>query len=321
MVNGSLVTAKKLQSNLSVEDVSAERLFQAGENCFYGWSVPQSYETAARFYHYAASQGHPDAACNFGCMLTLGLGVDKDAAESLLWFDEAARQDHPVGWFNLSHHSEYGIGTARDGREAYFLDWSGKKRNSPEYSAKDTDDTDDCSHWIPFVTERTSKFVTFYEPPLPVPSEDEHWPTLRKVRLEQISSSRLAGRVLVLRGGDYGLTCGDLLDRLAFYRVGHYICELGGMPPEGLTFGPVQDESVLTMGMERTIVGEIRGERINLNWNACDALITHRIIGSLFKRGLGVRQNEEEAAKYLNWNYPSDPLHFTGFDSCGNPIS
>jgi hypothetical protein len=115
--------------------------------------------------------------------------------------------------------------------------------------------------------------------------------------------------------------CGDLLDRSIFYRIGHNTCEQGGMPPAGLTFGPVQDDSSLTMGMERTIVGEIRDERIKLNWNAHDVLKTHKIIGSLYKRGLGVRQNDEEAAKYLNWNYPSDPLHFTGFDSRGNPIS
>jgi hypothetical protein len=254
-------------------------------------------------------------------MLTLGLGFKKDAAESLIWFGEAARQDHPLGWFNLSHHFRFGIGTACDVADADSCERIGQRTNSPEHSAKVTDDIDDCSHWVPFATERTSRFVTFYEPPLPVTSEDELWPGLRKVRLERISSPRLAGRTLVLRGGDSGLTCGDLLDRSIFYRIGHLVCEEGGMPPEGLTFGPVQDESVLTMGMERTIVGEIRDERIKLNSHTHDALKTRKIIGSLYKRGLGVRQNDEEAAKYLNWNYPAKALHLTGFDSCGNPIS
>lgn len=85
----------------------AEILRQAGE-----------YEKAARWYRYAAEQGHAEAQNALGSMLLNGMGVEPDEVEAALWYRSAALQAEPTAQYNLGVRYREGQGVPLDLPEA-----------------------------------------------------------------------------------------------------------------------------------------------------------------------------------------------------------
>ena len=70
---------------------------------------------AISFYRFAAAQ------CLDGAQLQLGyhyLGIDEDFVEELRWFQLAAEQGNPEGFFWVAHAYQHGRGVAADQTEA-----------------------------------------------------------------------------------------------------------------------------------------------------------------------------------------------------------
>ncbi len=59
--------------------------FDCGEQYYFGSSVPQDYQEAARWFQRAAERGHSQAQCNLGMMYAVGRGVERDDVEALKW--------------------------------------------------------------------------------------------------------------------------------------------------------------------------------------------------------------------------------------------
>lgn len=66
-----------------------------------GWSVKQSFLTAAEWYQRAAIQGDPGAQNNLAILYERGLGVEKDRLKAVKWLRKAADQEHQVAKLNL----------------------------------------------------------------------------------------------------------------------------------------------------------------------------------------------------------------------------
>ena len=62
-----------------------------------GWSVPQDYAEALKWYHLAAAQGEDAAQFQLGYMYYKGLGVPQDYVQAHKWLNLAAAAS-PLGY-------------------------------------------------------------------------------------------------------------------------------------------------------------------------------------------------------------------------------
>lgn len=329
MVAGALDHVKGQENALSHDILTAELWFQRGEAFYYGWNEPHNYEEAARCYRTASEKGHLDATCNLGYLYTLGLGVEKDDAESFRLFEHAAQHGHSASLLNLSHHYALGVGVVADARLAEAYLYLGLGKNDPArsefthtWSSKIcteaklgvTEKMRDYDYAYRPARERIRSFITLYEAlshhraafdPLGENGmalnvgEASHEPILRKVRLVDFSYSQVGGQALVLEAHDSSLTCGDVLDLVAFEANAQWVGNEGGLPAEGILIQPANSDfhpPITTP--ESMIVGVIGTSGIELGENVHDLPRSEKIIGSLYQRGLGVPQSDEEAARW-----------------------
>jgi hypothetical protein len=314
MVDGALANARQQDFSVSDEKLTAEQWFQRGEAHYYGRMAIQSFEEAARCYKIATEHGHLDAACNLGCLLTVGLGVSKDPARAARLFENAAGHGHPVGSLNLSYLYEFGIGLTTDKLKARFYHYLGEHKNDPSRwrfnpsrmvpgaGVNLTDDMVGYDYSFQFEPKRTDKFITFYEVLLPtmetLVSEENIDAVLRKVRSVEIPCSGINGDILVIDSGDGPLTCGDLLERDLFETFGLFITNEGGRPPQGIVYKANPDGFLYDKESAEMIARILQDGRIELETSHHSREQKSRIIASFYKRGLGVRQNDVEAARW-----------------------
>lgn len=137
-----------------VPDLSAEKLFQLGENYFKGIEASKNikkgikyYKKAAekgslkaqlalgnryrqgidveknereafRWYWQAAGQGNDSAQDNIGDLYRLGQGVKQDYEEAMKWYQKAAKQGNATAQKNIGYLYNWGYGVKRDYKEA-----------------------------------------------------------------------------------------------------------------------------------------------------------------------------------------------------------
>ena len=94
---------------------------ELGLRHYFGRSVLQSYEEAARLYGLASEQGDAVARYNLGVMLAKGRGVAKDESKAARFFRLSAEQGYAAAQYNLGIMYTDGLGVAKDDVEAVRL--------------------------------------------------------------------------------------------------------------------------------------------------------------------------------------------------------
>ncbi len=97
-------------------DPAAER--NIGHLYRMGWSVPQDFEEAAKWYRRAAEKGFARAQANLANMYLRGQGLERDHAMALEWFRRAGLQGHAVAQYNLGLMYESGLGVEQSDAKA-----------------------------------------------------------------------------------------------------------------------------------------------------------------------------------------------------------
>ncbi len=92
-----------------------------GQRYFYGDSGRRNYRKAFPFLLEAASAGdvHPQNLVGF--CYDLGLGVQKDSAQAVFWYQRAARHRHKEALCNLAISYARGKGVEPNPRKAFLL--------------------------------------------------------------------------------------------------------------------------------------------------------------------------------------------------------
>ncbi|KAJ3297925.1 hypothetical protein HK104_011385 [Borealophlyctis nickersoniae] len=100
-----------------VNPTDLEKLYEKGRALDQGLGDEESRNHSAAFecFHKAAIAGHP-ASQAVGVV-----GVEKNEAKAVEWYQKAADQGNQIGQFNLGHCYEHGIGVAKDERRA--VEW------------------------------------------------------------------------------------------------------------------------------------------------------------------------------------------------------
>jgi TPR repeat protein len=315
MVSGALSNAR--QQRPSAQNLTSEQWFQRGESFYYGRKNSQSYAEASTCYRNASEKGHFDAKCNLGVMLTLGLGGPRNLSEAFCLFESAAKLGHVVAMLNLSYLYGAGIGVDFDARKQMLYEYHAMHKNDPTKwsnmllskwaTAADLTMTDEMCRYdsrFRFDPKRTDEFITFYELVLPTRNSivrlDEQGSVsiLRKVRLDELTSSERVGRILVVDSVDSPLTCGDLIELPVFDAIAHWVVNQGGKPAEGVVMNPGGGEIQIPNANRQTIVGGIHNNLIELEPRVQDLAHSQAIISSFYQRGLGVHQNDVEALRW-----------------------
>ena len=97
-------------------DPAAER--NIGHLYRMGWSVPQDFEEAAKWYRRAAEKGFARAQANLANMYLRGQGLERDHAMAVEWFRRAGLQGHAVAQYNLGLMYENGLGVEQSDAKA-----------------------------------------------------------------------------------------------------------------------------------------------------------------------------------------------------------
>ena len=125
-----IVTLERPQETVAlglvVYHVSAEEMYNCGENYYYGRGVKQDYAEAVKCYRKAAEQGYAVAQNNLGDCYYNGQGVKQDYAEAVSWFRKAAEQGYAVAQYKLGecyYYYHYGRGMQQDYAEAVRWFW------------------------------------------------------------------------------------------------------------------------------------------------------------------------------------------------------
>lgn len=88
-----------------------------------GRGVKKDHAEAAKWYSFAAVQGHVHAQYNLGLMYVEGRGVWRNEARAAAWFRRAAVQGHGKAQYNLGLLYATGRGVPKDSdKAAYWLD-------------------------------------------------------------------------------------------------------------------------------------------------------------------------------------------------------
>ena len=97
-------------------DPAAER--NIGHLYRMGWSVPQDFSEAAKWYRRAAEKGFARAQANLANMYLRGQGLERDHAMAVEWFRRAGLQGHAVAQYNLGLMYENGLGVEQSDAKA-----------------------------------------------------------------------------------------------------------------------------------------------------------------------------------------------------------
>ena len=97
-------------------DPAAER--NIGHLYRMGWSVPQDFEEAAKWYRRAAEKGFARAQANLANMYLRGQGVERNHTMAVEWFRRAGLQGHAVAQYNLGLMYENGLGVEHSDAKA-----------------------------------------------------------------------------------------------------------------------------------------------------------------------------------------------------------
>lgn len=107
----------KLQADAERGDATAQ--YALGVAYEAGNGVPQSDESAVKWYRKAAEQGNAAVQNRLGVMYRIGQGVSRDKEEAVRWYRKAARQGNPQALFNLGVSYYNGDGVPSDSIVAY----------------------------------------------------------------------------------------------------------------------------------------------------------------------------------------------------------
>lgn len=81
--------------------------FYIGVMFYAGYSVPQDYEEAIKFFRKAAERENTDAQYNLGVMHELGQGVLQNNIYAYMWYDIAASNSHKRAAKNRGNTARY----------------------------------------------------------------------------------------------------------------------------------------------------------------------------------------------------------------------
>jgi TPR repeat protein len=84
--------------------------FDAGLAAYQVNNLPLAYKE----FLTAAKEGHSDSQFNVALMYELGIGIDKNEKEAVIWYDKSASQGNSAAQFNLGVLYENGRGTKID---------------------------------------------------------------------------------------------------------------------------------------------------------------------------------------------------------------
>lgn len=80
----------------------------------YNAAVRQQWDLAAAEFKVLAEQGDPRAQTFLATLYRRGLGVSRDPAQAVYWYERAAAQDDVGALYNLAVHNRKGLGTAHN---------------------------------------------------------------------------------------------------------------------------------------------------------------------------------------------------------------
>ncbi len=103
------------------EQGDAEAQYELGRLYYFGDSVAQNYEKAAKWFTKAAEQGFVEAQCMLGLCYNTGEGVEKDSVKGIGLITKAAEQGLVDAQFFLGHCYYYGIIVEQDYKKA--VEW------------------------------------------------------------------------------------------------------------------------------------------------------------------------------------------------------
>jgi len=112
--NNLLLSCCEESKNGSKVSASAENAFLKGLSC----DLDKDYAQAIKWYRQAADEGHAAAQYSLGCSYSQGEGVAKDMYEAVKWWRRAAEQGYLEAQYNLGCSLSSGTGTVKDCAEA-----------------------------------------------------------------------------------------------------------------------------------------------------------------------------------------------------------
>ena len=113
-----LVSEAPMQPQNANKSGDAETYYQNGEKYYYGQGVEKNYAEAVKGYREAAAQGHTDAQYSLGYCYNNGQGVEKNYAEAVKWYTKAAEQGNAAAQRMLGVCYEFGKGTIENYNKA-----------------------------------------------------------------------------------------------------------------------------------------------------------------------------------------------------------
>jgi hypothetical protein len=98
----------------TTESLTAESMFDKGNDYYFGRGVSQGYKQAFSWFRKATEEGNTGAMANLGVMYEHGYGVDKDYHQALTWNRKAVAAGNASGMNNLGFMYRYGLGLDKD---------------------------------------------------------------------------------------------------------------------------------------------------------------------------------------------------------------
>ena len=90
--------------------VSAEELYQIGNQYYYGDGVEKDYVKARTYYNQAAEMGYADALNDLGVLYLYGYGVEQNFETARTYYERAAEKGNARAYYNLGLLYEHGLG-------------------------------------------------------------------------------------------------------------------------------------------------------------------------------------------------------------------
>jgi hypothetical protein len=109
------------ESQRAAKQGDAHAQCQLGHMYMFGMGVPKEDAEAMKWYQKAAQQGNASAQLSLGVMYATGQGVPRNYAEAVKWVQKAAEQGNPYAQFTLGGMYERGDGVPQDVAKAVEL--------------------------------------------------------------------------------------------------------------------------------------------------------------------------------------------------------
>lgn len=125
-LEGSQVVPQSNETALKYFEMAAEKGNPVGQSglglmYLYGKGVEKDYAKAFKFFSQAASQGWVDGQLQLGLMYLNGYGVTRDYRTAIKYFTMASQSGHVLGFYNLALMHASGTGTIRSCNTAVEL--------------------------------------------------------------------------------------------------------------------------------------------------------------------------------------------------------